>query len=80
MKDSLSNLLRAGWSRTTKPIVEKWYPDAASIVLEKGEEALVHTYAVYTDSSDYPSDDEIVTWDACVLTAETLYTITRKVS
>lgn len=78
---SLKQLRADGWSDSTKPIeAASYYPSAARIVLERDGSALVHTYRIYDDYSDWPGDDVPVGWQACDLVPVTLYRVVERKS
>ena len=66
VRDSLNNLHEEGWSETTRENVYEpaTYPHSGRIVLEHPcqDYALVYTYSMSEDSSDYPGDNVKIAW------------------
>ena len=73
---SYNELSKAGWRPCVRSRVpHSSWPSSDRIVLEKDGVALVHTYSMYTDSSDYRGHEYAVGWKECAFKEVTLWDI-----
>jgi hypothetical protein len=78
VRETLNNLREEGWHETTVDLMPApTYPDTGRIVLEHPvhDYALVCTYGIDVDSSDYPGDDAKIAWRKADIVEQTVFDV-----